>query len=95
MTKTRRLITFDAVIRFTAYPWGKPGTSALAAGADNEPVACSCHTGARAMNSAAAREQLVAGLLRNKSNVVEITGVELKLRHPTQDAELLAERDAR
>lgn len=95
MTKTRRKINFEAVIRYTAYPWGRPGSSPMAEGADNEPVACSSHTGALAMNSADAREQIVASLLSNKTNVAEVTGVELTLRHPTQDAELLAERDAR
>lgn len=91
---TRRKINFEATVKYTAYTWGIPGSSPLAGGEDNaQPQPCTAHTGIFAMNSKEAREKLTDAIKR-RGPVADVLSVDLTLRHPHQDAALLAERDA-
>ena len=76
---TRRKINFKAKVTCTILDW-----------ATNEPIKSTSYTGALAMSTAEAKSKLTAAFLKTALSVDEI---DLTLRHPLDDAALLAERD--
>ena len=77
---TRRKINFKAKVTCTILDW-----------ATNEPIKSTSYTGALAMSTAEAKSKLTAAFL--KTGALSVDEIDLTLRHPLDDAALLAERD--